>query len=334
MIAIHSALALPRLHRVRTGYTFRRQAHAPKVARLAKILLELGHLSNRDAPRGPAEGAMVESALGRFTDRALGRRLTVIRDVYVNVAPDAVEEYADACEYTGTEPEEPIEAEDSVIVALAPWDEGDAYLLEARCTRIEALAPGLAQTALGLLDYGCGRSVPTWRPSVALEWAEAMYGWGEEAEEESAREEDLGLRFKDFAAAIPEWVYRPQRTLARPKLEAIARRGRGDARRLASAALELMDALADKRALPPSTINQWRTSFGAMLRWSPHDCLPAICDDYVQDAQNGGEATSDYSIHCVRLDARSVAHFLDGLARMLKTLACVDRVIGLIAEPA
>jgi PRTRC genetic system protein B len=52
----------------------------------------------------------------------------------------------------------------------------------------------------------------------------------------------------------------------------------------------------------PDVAGMMHACFGAVLRWSTKDPIGQIVDDYVNDAQNGGECTSDYSWHFIELD--------------------------------
>lgn len=324
MMSTHASLTLPRPPRAPADFTFRRDGNNPRLARFAKILLELGLLTDDDAPMVEAAGEdmLVEQAIRRWSENAIGGELTVLSDVQLLIN-DSITGALDAYNYVSEETPD-IDPEHHVLLAMCPFDMGDAWILQRRCTAIEKRVPGLAQTALALLDSGLWRSAVGMTPRHAEEIAnEQLYGWWED-DPEDRRE---GLTREDFEAAIPKWVFSPKQKLSRRKLEFIAHH-----EPVAHAALELIDALHDKKATVPAVAG-WHSMLSVIVRWSDSDPLPQIADDYMQMVQNGGECTDDYSWHFIPLERAAAARTLDGYQRMLHTLACTDRLIALIAEP-
>lgn len=320
-----SALCIPAIAgRVPVSHTFRKASGGNKIARLALILMDLGLLTEADAPQPyQPEATMVEKALARWTRSVMGGELQVLRDVQLCVNPDSVSDYVQALEYTGYEIEDDgeIDVDNAVMFALVPWDDGPVYTMKDRCEEIERWIPGLAKTALRVLYTALYRSANPFTPETAAEMGEYMYGWLDENDEESP------LPLKDFKTAFPAWVLHPSRKLSRKKLAELACRDP-----LAAAVLELQAAIDDPKALRVNVAGFWHTSFSVVLRWHGADPLPQIVDDYVNDAHQGGEATSDYTMHAVKLERKSVADFLDRAGRMLRILANADRLIPLIAE--
>lgn len=329
---IHSALMLPRLQ-APLSFEFHGGGHN-KVARLALILEELGVLTTADATGATAlvhESIMVERALERWSTERTGQ-LRVLKSPAVVVNPDSVGGYVSMLEYAGNGDIDPksIDAACAVIVALCPWDEAELLRLEPRCLDIQRRAPGLVSTALNALERGQWRSVLIATPEFIRYTAESMYGWEAGFEDEPA---EGALTPEIFDGIVPRWASAPRRSLSRTKLEALANRGR-DVGELARATIELQDAIGDRKALVAHVAAYCRSHFAAVLRWRDADPTARILDDYVNDAENGGESTSDFSQHVVKLETRAVADFLDRFGRMLRIVGGMDRVIAVIGEPA
>jgi hypothetical protein len=304
---------------------FRRDAKNPKLAKLARVLLDLDILKDADAPDLPhaTESTLVERAITEWSSQATGGGLTVLKEVRLVVNPDAVAEVIEACEDTGADAPENIDPESHVVFALCPWDGGDAWVLERKCADIEARAPGLAQTALSLLDRALWRSAVGMTPCFAREAAdEFLYGWWDD----ELDDRDRGLSKADFEAGIPKWVYSPQRKLSRVRLQRLAWKDE-----VARATLALMDALNDKRATPP-TCGMDHTVFSVVLRWSPNDPVVQIFHDLVNMNQNSGMGHEDYGWFFVPIQHKAAERALDGIRRMLHTLGCADRLISQLAE--
>jgi len=319
------ALAIPRVGKsIPTARTFSRGTDV-RLARLAVVLHELGVLTDADAPgrRYPTEGVMISNALSRWSQAVTGD-LKVFQDVAISVNPDGVETLEEIAQYLGGDSPPISNPENTIVVALTPWDFGEAWLLGRRCTAIEKRTPGLAQTALCFLTPALWQTAVGFTPHHAIEFAEMMYGW----DDESCSDDDRPLSKADFSKAIPDWVSNPRQKLSPRDLQALAGR-----EPVAAALIELRDAMADKKRIFANVMGLWHGAFSVLLRWSIDDPMPQIIDDCVSDAQNGGEATDDYTFHAVEIGRRQVERFLDGFARMLKVLACADRLIRLIAEP-
>lgn len=321
-----TALAIPGIAKtVPASYTFSRGTDK-RLARLAIVLHELGILTEDDAPgrRYPTEDVMISNALTRWSRSVIGGDLVVFRDVAIGVNPDGAETLLEIATYTGSDAPPIAEPENTVVVALTPWDFGEAWLLERRCTAIEKRVPGLAQTALHYLMPALWQTAVGFTPQHAFEFAEMMYMW----DDADLADDDRQLSKEDFAGAIPGWVSNPRKKLAPRELKTLAGR-----EPVAAALIELQAALADRKRLVADVMSLWHSAFSVLLRWSAKDPIPQIADDCVNDAQQGGEATDDYTFHAVEIGRQQVKRFLDGLARMLKVLACADRLIRLIAEP-
>lgn len=293
---------VPRAHRFDRGT---RQA-----VRLAEILLDLGLLKAQRpyaSPRELCEKSLCEWAAGRTGP------LHVLGNVALVVSLSGAADWFDLQE----QPAPDLNPEDCVLFVLAPWDEASVYTLHQRCTAIERRHPGLAQTALALLHVALWRTVYSWSPAVAYEWRDQWPGWdGEEGE---------GLTLEQFAAAVPEWAFKPRRKFTRPKLAALARDP------VAAATLALDEALRAQK-LTPDVGTFWHAEFACELRWSLDDEVGAMADDYENDVRMSGEATDDFSVHVVELTQRAVAQWLEGAGRMLHTLGCVDRLLALLTE--
>lgn len=319
------ALAIPRIGKgISTTRAFSRGTDM-RLARLAIVLHELGVLTDADAPgrHYPTEDVMICNALGRWSQAVTGE-LKIFRDVAIAVNPDGVETLEEIAQYTGNDSPPIPNPENTIVVALTPWDFGETWLLGRRCTAIEKRAPGLAQTALWALSPALWQTAVGFTPHHAVDFAEMMYGW----DDDRCSDDDRALSKADFSKAIPDWVSNPRQKLSPRELQALAGR-----EPVAAALVELRDAMADKKRLFANVMGMWHGAFSVLLRWSIDDPMPQIIDDCVNDAQQGGEATDDYTFHAVEIGRRPIERFLDGLARMLKVLACADRLIRLIAEP-
>lgn len=321
-----SALAIPSIAKtVPVSRTFSRGTDM-RLARLAIVLHELGILTAADAPgrRYPTEDVMISNALARWSRSVIGGELVVFRDISIAVNPDGVETLEEIARYVGGDAPPIPHPENTVVFALSPWDFAESWLLERRCTEIETRAPGLAETSLNLLSRALWQTAAGFLPETAAEFAEMMYGW----EDEECDDDERGLTKADFSKAIPDWVSNPRQKIAFTKLRTMAADDP-----VAAALFDLQTALYDRKRLIAGIMSLWHSAFSVLLRWSEKDPIPQIADDCVNDAQQGGEATDDYTFHAVEIGRQPVKRFLDGLARMLKVLACADRLIRLIAEP-
>lgn len=321
------ALALPAMPRVPEQFTFgtHEHEHHPKLLKLAEILLELGVVRETDAPKRGAlnERALLERALTRWATEALGHDLTAMKPVGIGLNPDTAEEIVGAYENTGNDAPQ-VSVARAVTFALVCTGYCDVWLLQKRAPQIESRTPGLAETALHLVTIGTYRSANAITPAWAAEIAEHFYGWEGEMEEE-----DQPITRKDFQARIPRWVSAPRRKLSRRVLQALAAHDE-----LADACLALLDAVDDREALVPDVGGYWHTGFSCALRWSMTDPIGQIADNYCNDAMQSDDGTDDFSWHLVELDVAEVSRFLDRFRRLLRALACTDRVISLIAERA
>lgn len=315
-------ISMPRLPRVAGEVSFREDAINPRLARFARILLDLGVITEADAPRAGTvnEQSLLELALRRWSEKVIGRPLQAFDGVYLVVGADNAEELHQAYYFHGVDAPE-VNPEKCVMVSLSPWERGDVWLLERRCLELRKRVPKLAEMALHLLDYGAGRSVPVMTPYRASDILENFLGWGGDEEDGKAR--------SIFTSKVPGWVSQPTRRLTENQLRSLAAR-----EPIATTCVELLNAISDRKRLSPEVGGFWHCVFAAVLRWSNDDLIARITDDYVQDTENSGEATSDYTWHFVELEREAVERFLGGFGRMLRTLELTDRLITQLADKA
>lgn len=308
-----TALALPTIARAVPRH-YRFENGTEKARRLAQILLDLGLLIAK--PPYPSPSELCQDALAAWTAEHTGP-LHIYGAAALSVNLSGVEDWIGMQDDAPQDPD--VDPERSALFVLTPWDSCGIYTLRARCEAIERRHPGLAQTALHAAHLASWRTLFSWSPASAYEWRDRWPGWGEDEDTEGM------LTLEQFQAAVPEWAYRPRQKLSRAKLAALGRDP------VAVATLALIDATR-RMTLTAHVGHFWHGQFGCVLRWSEHDQVGAMGDDYIDDVRNSGEATTDFSIHVVELTEQAVARWIDGAGRLLHTLGCLDRLLLLLTE--
>lgn len=182
------------------------------------------------------------------------------------------------------------------------------WMLERRWHAIERAVPGLAATALSVLESSRWIGAPTYTPSFALSLMQEVWWMGEDderyvveeyraAEEAEPEEGEVKLSHEAFCEqngivtrarvdkAMPLFVSRPKRSLKLQDLERIGA-GRGRWRDLARAAAALWSArIVAEKSRPKFEMHSqqdevWAVGFGAFVRWNGRDPMNRILDDH------------------------------------------------------
>jgi PRTRC genetic system protein F len=226
---------------------------------------------------------------------------------------------------------------------------GTGWMLQHRYEAIERAAPGLAATALAMIDLASRHGLPLWTPTAALHGASFAYWGGCDDEREyleSMGEEDVDpaeldiLTRAEFDAAIPPAVSHPREALKIVELERFARsRVRRDLARIAQLCLEIR-AVCGKdgksvafHAFTPERMHEIaQLHHFASVRWKKNDPTFRIYDDWANPAYENGEALEAYGWHEVPIEPAALKVWFAGMERTFRIAALGQQLLALIAE--
>jgi PRTRC genetic system protein F len=234
------------------------------------------------------------------------------------------------------------------------------WQLERRWRAMEKTAPGLASTALEVLDRSRWAGVPLYTPSLAMGFAQWTYWWGEEDEravleeiraneetddtedekppsdEELCETNNLVTKAR-IDRALPPEVTTPKRALKLSDLERLAR-GRGPGRELAARTLALWHAVTarkrqkSKYALHTQEDETWSLGFAAALRWNARDPMYRIFDDHAQHICESSEALEEAWGWFVVPSAAELRDFFAHLEERLALARRQEELLEALAE--
>ncbi len=229
-----------------------------------------------------------------------------------------------------------------------PWR--SVWYLERQWHAIERAAPGLAETALAMLNIASRRGLPIYTPFTALDQACWTWWQGEMDESEvlemmraetdpGTTPEDLELYTRgQFDAAIPPCASQPKMRIKGAALARLARK-RGDVGELARALISLQAAITrDRRrkerfALHASDDDGYRAlGWAATLRWNAQDPVSRLFDDDAEQASQCG-ADASYGWFILQ-DATDFPALLAEIECRFAVARSAARVIPLIAGRA
>lgn len=226
---------------------------------------------------------------------------------------------------------------------------GTSWILKRRYGTIERAAPGLARTALAMMDLASRHGLPLWTPLAALhgaswaywsgcdderEYIESMLGDGEDPA-------DLDIFTRaEFDRAIPPDVSAPREMLKPLVLERLARsRARKDVASIARLCLEIRSACradgkdkAFQDFYPERMRETAQLHHLAAMRWSSTDPVFRIYDDWANPAYEIGEALEAYGWHEVPIDPTALKTWFAGMERAFRIAALGQQLLPLIAD--
>lgn len=235
---------------------------------------------------------------------------------------------------------------------------GSRWSLATRWKQLEAMAPGLAATALSTLTHAGAHSIPLFTPGIAVSYCDFVH-WAGCGDERTAIN-DWGLLEEDGVIgtptdadyrriieergmitraqvdkAIPRAVQTPK-PLSLARLTELARR-RGEVGEVADAVLALRQATTrdcKRKEQPPfesrNDADMVAIAFGATLRWNDRDPALRFFDDYAnQESESGGieECYGWYPCQPGNLPA-----IIASLKARLELAAKVETVLQLVAR--
>jgi PRTRC genetic system protein F len=226
---------------------------------------------------------------------------------------------------------------------------GAGWMLQRRYEAIERAAPGLAATALAMINLASRHGLPLWTPQAALYGASFAYWGGCEDEREylesmgegDADPADLDILTRaEFDAAIPPTVSHPREALKIVELERFSRnRVRRDLARIAQLCLEIRAACRkDSKSVAFHAFTPERMHAIAQLhhfasvRWSKNDPTFRIYDDWANPAYENGEALEAYGWHEVPIEPAAIKAWFAGMERTFQIAALGQQLLALIAE--
>lgn len=344
---MHAAtLALPQLGAVRA-----RVAVSPGDARAAKAVLAL-HEAGRFDPGAlhpsrafPGALALVQGAFQRWirTMQGLFERASFSMAVGIGQG-SAINDLFSQTDCDDTKPILEI-----VLGNQDGYPFGTSWMLQRRYEAIEHAAPGLAATALAMINLASRHGLPLWTPQAALYGASFAY-WGgcddereylESMGEGDADSADMDiLTHAGFDAAIPPAVSHPREALKIVELERFARsRTRRDRARIAQLCLEIRDACRKDRKIvafhdfTPDRMHEIaQLHHFASVRWSKNDPTFRIYDDWANPAYENGEALEAYGWHEVPIEPAAIKVWFAGMERTFQIAALGQQLLALIAE--
>ena len=237
---------------------------------------------------------------------------------------------------TAFEPHEPDDARIYVHVGNRGWNCWHSqWHLQPAWEALERSVPGLARTALAVLEHASPHALYLYTPLIAASNAERFWDWQEDTDEGRDPDPDALTR-EQFRAAIPEAVSSAREVLRVPQLERLARR-RDNAGQVARQVLELRAAVKREcRRRDRVELHHGEEGFGAeclgwavTLRWNGRDPMERIYHDYGQScSENDGYFESFFF---AKFEPGELRDWMRDMERRFAVARLVDGLVPLIA---
>lgn len=280
--------------------------------------------------------SLVQQAMQDWINRQVGQLQHFAFEALIAASPEALS-------YGSLFPEAS-EKDDQWYWALQSEQVGWLSMKD-RLTRIEAACPGLGETALYWLHRASGRTLYVLTPETARHLCEYIHwqgscnqaDWLEEMTAMGMTDEDLGESISPdwFDGHFPAWVINPKPVLDEAVLTGLAEAG-GDIALVATTLLDIERLEADGGQLPGlEGLDVECVYFGAYLKWDAEDPVERVFDDFIEYANCAGDGYTDlYGAEAVPLDPEGFYVWQRKTGLGLQLVSALDRLVGLIAEPA
>lgn len=345
-----AVLTLPGIDPDCTPVQFESHPQSALWAKVALALMDLGLLS--EDKDDPAQ-TLVRNAIAAWLGRLCGD-LQVLKEVIsiiLTEEPGSIDmghaNLYGEMEESGSVDED-MNGDSGFVIALDIGGQMPWRSLKEPISELQALHPGLGETALHWLYRASDRTLRTVNPKSlfylcadtywqGLTDQEDFEAYGEEEPDVEAADDDAVWQMirspAAFEASFPKWVRAPEMVIPVETLEELAQ-GNGKVSRVAACLTRISALIATGASLPSGIDDLSQAYFAAALEWDDADIASRVLDDWIQACNSNCDfSTSINGWEWVELDeVGSVEAWVKRTTHGFQLLREMDELITLVSN--
>ncbi len=330
-----NALILPQLRGVAPKLVNQKSTEA--TATVAVSMIDLGMACDEDAPFAETPSLFVERVFERWVKEKAANLKMFSPHFTLTDSLRSLDEY------------QPKDEQRLFVGVGYSYDDAVYFNLKTKFDQLEALVPGLGQTALHSLYNWLSRSLLALTPDFVFSTLQYQHWRGEDNERDFIEQlidegEDPAdyeiIKLADFEQEIPPHAYKPSELVSQSELKRLSKH---DNSMIAEAAALLLsqpdmtdwnrDGLEYVEHLGNG--NQC-IGYNLVLNWEPDGSPIAtrICDDWADETYNSGTASNLFMVFQSEPNREGAAALFANLERYIATLEWLERAVTAFASPS